>query len=110
MTAFYLCGALSRSERLWQNVPGRQLLRRGLRWLCRQDMGRFRRKRGQRQNILIDVPHGRLEYRKRLRHLILLARELILIASELLYAAPHDGKIERHRFNLGLQFCGQGSG
>jgi hypothetical protein len=28
----------------------------------------------------------------------LLAGELILTASELLYAALHDGKIKRHRF------------
>jgi hypothetical protein len=68
-------------------------------------MARLRCKRGQGQDVLIDVPHGCLQCRESLRHLLLLAGELILIVGELLYAAPHDGKIKRHRFKLRLQFC-----
>jgi hypothetical protein len=38
-------------------------------------------------------------------HLVLLAGELILIGSELLYAAPDDGKISGHGFKLLQHFC-----
>ena len=86
----------------------------------KRDSGRLWCKRSQGQSILIDVLHGCLQRREGLRHLVLLAGEfiliasellyaalgeLILIASELLYAALHDGKINRHRFKLCLQFC-----
>src|SRR5215472_8844548 len=73
-------------------------------------MGRLRCKRGQGYNILLDVLLGCLQCCEGLRHLVLLAGKLILIGSELLYAAPHDGKIDRHRFKLGVQFCRWGRG
>jgi hypothetical protein len=59
---------------------------------------------------LINFPHGRLQCSESLRHLVLLTGELILIAGELLYAAPHNGKINHHRLNLRLQFFGWGYG
>src|SRR5215831_7544769 len=73
-------------------------------------MGRLRCKRRQGQNILLNVLLGCLQYRKGLRHLVLLAGELILTASEQLYAALHDGKVKHHRFKLCLQFCRRGGG
>src|SRR5262249_61318500 len=56
------------------------------------------------------VPHGYLQCREGLRHLVLLAAELILSVSKLLYAALHDGEIKRHRFKLRLQVCRWGGG
>ena len=73
-------------------------------------MTRPRCKRGQGQNILVDVLLGCLQCREGLRHLVLLAGELILIAGKLLYAALHDGKVKHHRFKLRLQFCRWGDG
>ena len=73
-------------------------------------MARLRCKRGQGQYVLLDVLLGCLQCRKGLCQLILLEGDLTLIASELLYAALHDGKINRHRFKLCLQFCRWGGG
>ena len=66
----------------------------------------FRCGRGYGQNFLIDVLLGCLHQRDGLRQLVLLAGELILIAGKLLYASPHDGKIERRGFERRLQFRG----
>ena len=77
------------------NVKVFPLLRRSLGRFRRRDMARLRCKRGQGQNILLDVLLGCLQCCEGLRHLVLLAGELILIAGELFYAAFHDGKINR---------------
>jgi hypothetical protein len=51
------------------------------------------------------VPKDMLDLREGLRQLVFLAGELILIGSELLYAALHYGEIKRHRLKLRLHFC-----
>ena len=51
-------------------------------------------------NLLTDFLLGCLHYRYCLCHLVLLAGELILIGSEVLYAAPDKCEINRHRFKL----------
>src|SRR5262249_30253930 len=60
---------------------------------------------GQGQNLLTDVLFGCLQYRYGLRRLVLLAGEVILIGSELLYAAPGKRQVKRHRLKLLLEFC-----
>jgi hypothetical protein len=49
---------------------------------------------------LSDVLLDRLQRRKALGHLLLLGSELLLLGSEPLCAAPHDGEIERHGLKL----------
>jgi len=88
-------------RRWFERFRWRSMGRLGCR-LCR--LGRRRR---QGQNLLTKVLFGCLQCRNGLRHLVLLAGELILIGSELLYAAPDDGKINGHGFKLLLHFCGR---
>ena len=63
-------------------------------------MGRLRCRRSQGQNLLTEVLLGRLQRRDGLRHLVLLAGELILIGCKLLFASPDKCEINRHRFKL----------
>ena len=86
-------------RRWFERFRWRSMGRLGCR-LCR--LGRRRR---QGQNLLTKVLFGGLQCRDSLRHLILLASELILIGSKLLYAAPDDRKIKGHGFKPLLHFC-----
>src|SRR6516162_8767175 len=86
-------------RRWFERFRWRSMGRLGCR-LCR--LGRRRR---QGQNLLTKVLFGCLQCRNGLRHLVLLAGELILIGSELLYAAPDKREVKRHRLKLLLEFC-----
>jgi hypothetical protein len=48
--------------------------------------------------LLIEILRGRLQRCDGLRHLLLLAGELILIGCELLFALPDKCGVNRHRF------------
>src|SRR5215469_17091952 len=52
------------------------------------------------RHFLTEVLLGRLQCRDGLCHLVLLARELILIGCELLFASPDKCEVNRHRFKL----------
>lgn len=68
-------------------------------------MGRLRCRRGEGENFLIYFLLRGLHCHDGLRHLVLLTSELILIGTELLYAAPGKRKVNRHGFKLLLYFC-----
>ena len=85
-------------RRWFERFRWRSMGRLGCR-LCR--LGRRRR---QGQNLLTKVLFGCLQCRNGLRHLVLLAGELILIGCELLFGSPDKCEVNRHRFKLLLQF------